>query len=179
MRNGLIRDIFRHLDADGSLRVGACARQISDRIEALPIPLDVKRLLQSTWTNTGGQVGPYSIYPPEAVLQSEDMSRYLEAGMLQVGHALNGDPVVLRFDSDKCAVGLVSHDQLWEEEVPGPADAYVQVTESVDEYLWRAAERLYLPIDYYAARELVELKRSIERTNPRDPPVQPTGFASG
>jgi hypothetical protein len=77
--------------------------------------------------------------------------------MIPIGYALNGDILVLRFASERCAVGLVSHDQLWEEEC-GPEEAYVEVTPTVEEYLWRAAEGRYLPIDHYAASELAELR---------------------
>ena len=162
MRTDLIRDLFQHLDVDGSLQVGDCPERAKQQVEALPLPLDVKRMLQWYWTNAGGEVGRYTLYGVEEALAQEDLDRYLAAGMFPIGYALNGDPLVLRFSEDRCAVGLVSHDQLWEEEVSGPEGAYVEVTASVEEYLWRVAEGRYLPIDYYAASELVEMRREVD-----------------
>jgi hypothetical protein len=84
----------------------------------------------------------------------------MAAGMFPIGYAANGDALVLTFTEEKCAVGLVSHDQLWEEENV-PKEAYVEVTGSIDEFLWRAVEGRYLPIDSYAASELLEMRKEL------------------
>ena len=39
---------------------------------------------------------------------------------------------------------------------------YVEVTASIDEYLWRAAEGRFLPVDFYAAIELNEMQGESE-----------------
>jgi hypothetical protein len=79
--------------------------------------------------------------------------------MLPIGSAINGDLLVLSFTEESCEVGLVSHDEFWED---GDArSAYVAVTPSIDEFLWRAAEGRYLPIDFYAADELQEMRKKI------------------
>lgn len=59
MRMELIRDLLLHLDSDGSLNVDYCSEQEKRRLEKLPLPLDVKRLLQWYWINGGGKVGGY------------------------------------------------------------------------------------------------------------------------
>ena len=62
--------------------------------------------------------------------------------MVPVGSARNGDLLVINFDGKASAqIGLVSHDELWEGDDP-PGDLYVPVSDSVDEYLYRAAEEL-------------------------------------
>ena len=79
----------------------------------MQLPTDVKRVLQWNWPNRGAEVGGYNLYTPKEILASEDQPRLLTVGMLQIGFARNGDLLVLCFTEDKCAVGLVSHDELW------------------------------------------------------------------
>ena len=80
--------------------------------------------------------------------------------MLPIGCAANGDLLVLRFSEAKCAVGLISHDEFWDRD-GDQENIYAEVTGSIDEFLWRAAECRYLPIDYYAAVELLEMRWEI------------------
>jgi hypothetical protein len=82
--------------------------------------------------------------------------------MIPIGAARNGDPLVLSFPfEDRCEVGLVSHEHLWSDDDFDARVAYVCVTKTVEEYLLRSVEGKYLPIDYYAAQELSELRREM------------------
>ena len=56
----------------------------------------------------------------------------------------------------------MSHDELWEEETP-PAECYSEISGTVDEYLHRVAEGLFLPIDFYSATEWNALRRELRR----------------
>ena len=160
MRSTLIRDLFQYLDSDGSLQVGRCPNDANRTIEEMPFPLELKRVLQWHWTNSGGEIGGYSLYSVEESLANKDLPSLIVAKMFPIGYAANGDPLVLCFNEERCAIGLISHDQFWEEGAD-PQKAYVEVTASIDEFLWRAAEGRYLPIDYYAASELLEMRTEI------------------
>ncbi len=127
----------------------------------MPLPLEVKRVLQWYWTNSGGKVGAYTLYSVKEILANDDLPRLLIMQMLPIGCAANGDPLVLRFSEVKCAVGLISHDEFWGGE-RDQESIYAEVTGSIDEFLWRAAECRYLPIDSYAAVELLEMRRKID-----------------
>jgi hypothetical protein len=161
LRTRLISNLFHHLDRDGSLQVGYCAEEASRTIEGMPLPLDVKRLLQRSWTKSGGKVGAYDLYSVKEILANDDLPRLLVMGMLQIGIAANGDLLVLRFTEEECAVGLVSHDEFWAGE-SDEEDVYAEVTGSIDEFLWRASEGRFLPTDYYDAIELVEMRREVD-----------------
>jgi len=162
MHTHLIRDLWQYLDADGSLQVGYCPEAAHQTLEAMPLPIGLKRLLQWSWTNRGGEVGGYTLYSVEESLAHEDLQKLFAARMFPIGYAANGDPLVLCFTEEQCVVGLVSHDRLWEEE-SDPKAAYAEVTRSIDEFLWRAAEGRYLPVDYYAASELLEMREELGR----------------
>lgn len=163
MRTNLISDLFEHLDADGSLEVGNCPEAANRTLEAMPLPIDVKRVLQWYWTNAGGEVGGYTLHSVEESLVNDDLPKLVPVGMFPIGYAANGDPLVLCFTEERCAVGLVSHDLLWEEE-GSPSEAYVEVTGSIEEFLWRAVEGRYLPVDYYAASELLEMRKELDKS---------------
>lgn len=158
MRYELTIDLLHHLDSDGSLAIGKADEKTTAIFEGLQIPLDLKRLLQWYWTTSGGQVGPYTLYSVNEISANDDYDQLLKHQMIPIGYAANGDILVIRFVDENCDVGLVSHDEFWEDR-GDPTQAYAEVTPSIDEYLWRVAESRYLPIDFYAAIELVELQK--------------------
>ena len=160
MRTDLIRDLFQHLDCDGSLQVGHCPNEANRTLEEMPLPLRLKRVLQWYWTNSGGEIGGYTLYSVEESLANNDLPSLIVANMFPIGYAGNGDPLVLCFNDERCAIGLVSHDQFWGE-AADPKSAYAEVTASIDEFLWRAAEGRYLPVDYYVASELLAMRKEI------------------
>lgn len=162
MRMAVIRDLFQHLDRDGSLQLGDCSDAEKRKVEEMTLPRDVKHVLQRDWPTRGAEVGGYNLYTVKEILASEDLPRLLAVSMIQIGFARNGDLLVLSFSDDRCAVGLVSHDELWEDLEGDPREMYVEVTGSIEEYLWRAAEGRYLPVDIYAADELLEMRREVE-----------------
>lgn len=161
MRTHLIRDLLQHLDRDGSLKVDHCSAEEKRRLDELPLPVEVKQVLQFYWPNNGGKVGGYDLYTVKEILANDDLPRLLAAEMLAIGFARNGDPLVLHFTGDSCAVGLISHDELWGE-AGDPKEIYLEVTGSIEDFLWRAAEGRYLPVDYYAVAELLEMQRESE-----------------
>ncbi|MBW3542594.1 MAG: hypothetical protein KY476_20210 [Planctomycetes bacterium] len=160
MRNNLLRDLLSFLDND-YLRVEPCSDTLAEKIEGLPLPLSLKRLFQSSWPQTpDAMIGPYSMRCTGQILAPDDLERLLPYNMVAVGSAANGDLLVLRFDEVRCTVGLVSHDSYYEESSL-PFDSFAAFASSLEEFLYRAAHQMYLPIDYYAARELEELQEEM------------------
>lgn len=168
MRYELVKDLLHHLDRDNGLKVGHADEKTTGHLEGLPIPLDLKRLLQWSWTTSGGQVGPYFLDSVNSIPDNYDYERLMLHHLIPVGHAANGDILVIRFEDEHCRIGLVSHDELWEE-VGTPDAAFVEVAPTLDEYFWRVCEGRYLPIDFYAASELAELRREVTLPSHSDP----------
>jgi len=142
MRYELAKDLLHHLDSDGSFGIGNADAKTTAVLEDLQIPLDLKRLLQWSWTTRGGQVGPYTLYSIYEIPANDDFEQLLKYQMIPVGFAANGDLLVIRFADEKFAVGLVSHDEFWEGERE-PLQAYAEITPSIDEYLWRVAVSIF------------------------------------
>jgi hypothetical protein len=158
MRDDLIRDLFPYIGEKSGFTVGHAPREVEQRLEELPVTLHVKRLLQWRWPTSLVRVGPYTLDSAEAILANDDLEKLLAAKMVLVGSARNGDLLVVFFpNEDRTEVGLVSHDQLWDDELP-PHQAYIQVTGTVKEYLLRVAEGRFLPVDSCLAGELESLK---------------------
>lgn len=169
MRSELVVDLFHHLGRLHHFEVGHAGRETEAQLEALALPMDVKRLLQWRWPVARVTVGPYTLSPAHDILKHDDLERLLAAHMVPVGDARNGDIVVIRFSETWEEIGLVSHDDLWEGE-SSPDEAYVVVCRSVDEFLYRASEDKYLPRDSFAADEWQQLRLETERgsTGPRN-----------
>ena len=160
MRTELIRDLLKYLDGNGALESGDCPDDVNRAIEEMPLPTSLKRLLQWYWPNRSCRIGRYNIYTAKECLADKDLAILMQANMLPIGYAINGDPLVVRFSDDKCAVGLISHDKFWEEHTD-PEVSYAEVTGSIEELLWRAADGRYLPTDFYAASELSGMRKEI------------------
>lgn len=163
MRDNLIRDLFAFLGQKYAFQAGHTSPENEQRLEALPLPLEVKRLLQWRWPTSSAAVGPYTLNSSADTLENSDLQHLLAARMVPVGSADNGDLLVISFPTDEQAeVGLVSHDTFWEEGA-SPQEAYVRVAATVEEYLLRVAEGRFLPIDSFSAAELAALRDELGR----------------
>ena len=164
MRSHLIDDIFTHLAEKHGFKIDHAPKALKARLEELPLPMSVLRLLQWRWPRKRVCLGPYELYTAEEILASQDLTKLLKAKMIQVGSAPNGDPFVIRFAlHDQAEVGLISHDSLYESPNIDPKKAYVAVAKSVDEYLYKVAEDRFLPMDFYSAREFQLLKSELKK----------------
>ena len=73
--------------------------------------------------------------------------------MLPIGCSANGDTIVVRFGADvELEVGFVSHDHLWEDQIP-PHECYERIAGTMDEFFLRIVNEEPLPLDYREARE--------------------------
>ena len=164
MRDTLISDLFHHLSKRLSFPFDSAPSAIEQKVEALPLPMDVKRLLQWHWPRAYAFVGPYDLAPAEAILEHHDLTRLLQAQMVPVGSARNGDILVIRFDqTDRAEIGLICHDALWEDPQLNPIEAFSPVASSVEEFLYRAVEDRFLPIDSYSAEELHQMVSELNK----------------
>ena len=160
MRTELIQDLLHHLSTNDSFKIGYADEGTTRLLEHLEIPLDLKRTLQWYWTTSGGAVGAYTLNSVNSVLTDSDFPALFQCGMIPIGFASNGDILVIRIKDDNCEIGLVSHDQFWEDECDSE-NAYVEVAPTIEEYLWRAVEGRYLPRNYYSAADLAELRTEV------------------
>ena len=166
MRHFLIRDLMLHLDRDGVLGVDHCKKELADRIEKLALPLNLKRTFQWNWATRYADLGKYRINSVDEVFSGEYFTQLLAAQMLEIGSACDGSNLVVRFTSEECEVGLLDGATLAGEEFATPANHYVKVCGSLDELLFRLAEKMFLPADYCSACDLRELKKTMPNTEP-------------
>ena len=166
MRHFLIRDLMLYLDRDGVLGVDHCNKELADRIEKLPLPLDLKRTFQWNWATKYADLGRYRFKRVDQVFSGEYFEQLLAAQMIEIGTAHDGSNLVVRFTSEDCEVGLLDGDNLAGEEFAAPANYYVMVCGSLDELLFRLAENRFLPIDYCSASDLRDLKKTMPEAEP-------------
>ena len=163
MEGFLLDDLLHFLEKQGDIALGDHHPEVLSTVEGLALPGSIDGLLRhGYWPSEGfdaGTAGPHTLFGlRESVEDLGDLAAFARAQMFPIGAAPNGDPLVLMASGDKVEVGLVSHDLFWEDEVSDPSEAYVMVASSLEEYLWRIVEKRYLPLDYYAAKELAQLR---------------------
>jgi hypothetical protein len=157
-RINLIRDLAHKLNR--SLKIGDCPARLKGAIEAMKLPTGLYQLLLFSWVNKEGYVhGDYVLYTIRDIVGYRGLDRFLSEKMLPIGSAANGDPIVIRFDEENFEVGMLSHEEM--HEVQNWADIYAQVVPTLEEFLLRIVDRLYLPIDSFAAKEYVSLREEM------------------
>lgn len=118
-------------------------------------------MLAFSWVNKEGYVhGDYCLFATKDILKYQGLESLLAEKLLPIGCAANGDTIVIRFTNDCAEVGMLSHEEMghgtpW-------LEVYVPALPSLDEFLLRIVDRLYLPIDRYAAREFATLRAEMD-----------------
>ncbi|CAM3390896.1 hypothetical protein [Zobellia roscoffensis] len=75
--------------------------------------------------------------------------------LLIIGSGMNGDPIVLNFETMN--MGYVFHDQLWEnEEIEDLDSIYIDLGLSIGEFYYKKMTEEEFPIDAYDAEEYVK-----------------------
>ena len=159
IRFDLISDLLHHLDKGGSLGIATCSVELQAFIEGLDLPMNLKRIFQWRWASTWANVGTYRIGSVEEVFYGEWFDRLYSDRMLKIGSAKNGDAVVVRVLDDRCEVGLINSAEFAGDEDLPPGHFYVGVCGGLDDLLFRLAEGKFLPVDYFSALQLSQLKK--------------------
>jgi hypothetical protein len=169
IRYNLINDLMHHLDRNGALNLIACDQEQKAFIEALDMPMMLKRMFQWQWASTWADVGTYSMAPVAQIFSGEWFHRLFACGMLSLGSAKNGDNLLLRMHPDRYEMGLLNSTQFAGEDADAsPEPYYVKICDSLDELLLRLVENRFLPIDYDSAVELNLLKQGMKAASLSD-----------
>ncbi|WP_395746139.1 hypothetical protein [Prosthecobacter sp.] len=162
IRHELISDLMHHLDRKGALGLCECDKEKKAFIEGLKMPMTLKRMFQWSWPSKWADLPPYRLAPLNEVFSGDCFPRFFAAGMLILGAAKNGDCLVLRIYPDRHEMGLLNTTQFaGEDSDTSPELFYTRVCGSLDELLFRMTEERFLPIDYWSAVELNQLKHEI------------------
>jgi hypothetical protein len=164
MRENLSSDLLYYLNRNETLKVEKCSDTDGNFLLGLDLPGELFSLLRWTWPTKSGDIGPYRICPVKEIVETmRNWPTFQSNFMLPIGYALNGDGLVLRYKPEGMVeVGLISHEEMLDESKEQNLNGiYACVVPTLEEFLLRAAEGLYLPIDFYAARELESLRAEI------------------
>jgi len=161
----LLRDLAGQLDP--ALKIGDCAPRLKPAIEALRLPTWLMQLLWWSWVNKAGELrGIYFLQPVSKILKHRDLQRMLAERLLPIGSASQGDELVIRFQDQGGAVGLLSHEEIYSS--PRLLDNYHEICPTLEEFLLRVVDRMFLPRDSYSAREYASLRAQM-RTDTNTP----------
>lgn len=167
----LYRDLIRHLAKKNKVSCGQAESSDRERLKKYSdgFPVDFYSVMISCWPTETISAGPYSFFPLSEILDDTAVDDLYRHGLMLLGHASNGDHFVMKIGAkwaNETPVGLVGHEEYY----PGddnPNDFLAIVAGDICEFLYRAVEERYLPIDYYRATEFQQLK---DKYGPEKPP---------
>lgn len=148
-----------HLGGEGIVKVGHCDEILGQRVEKLPIPMELKRVFQWTWFGETVFLGKYAIHDLREILFNEWFDRFLSSRMIAIGSSKGGDHIVVSFATERCEVGFVNCVELAGDEDIAPGMIYARISPGLDEFLFRLVEKRFLPTDYLVATQLLEMEQ--------------------
>lgn len=161
MRQHLIHQLV-YFALDDSLAVGSCSQKYIKLIHSQPFPEWLKLLLSHHWPTKSGTVWPsYVFFDHKQIFSHYLFDRAVAQGMVPIADGPNGDTMVIKFDDDAAEIGFLCHEEVHDSEKL--ADAYSQVTPTVEEFFLRVHDRLFLPADSYSAYGFGDLLTAMRR----------------
>lgn len=168
----IYRDFLRHLAKTANTTLIAAEGEATAALKpySKELPVDFHRVLTTCWPAEAMAAPPYELFSLTEIVNDDSTAPLAEKGLFQIGHTGNGDMLVLRLGSKwayETPVCLVSHEHYFSEETPLD-QCVVEVSENFSEFLYRAVEERYLPIDFFCAQEFWKLK---QKHGPEKPPA--------
>lgn len=125
-------------------------------LEAHQVPAEIAALLSDHSFDHHLTIGNHTFDSVNS-LPSENLDdgqgRCIEARLLIIGSALNGDPIVVNLDT--ATVGFLLHDELWEDQTVAPRDIYTDTGLKIGSFYLAAAKHPdTFPADGYEAAEI-------------------------
>jgi hypothetical protein len=110
--------------------------------------------MQWDWPQRNGYLAHIAIDSSKSLQQHPLNARLADHQFLIAGSAPNGDWFVIDFSTDACAPGFITHEKWnpWADAPEDPRRLFQPIARNFESFLYRVAERRYLPTDYYAAR---------------------------
>jgi hypothetical protein len=154
MNRGLARELILHVDK-GNLNSGNAPKNVAHWLEELGLPMGLLRFLQWNWVARDCELAHLRLYCMESIYGDDITKALLPYKLLQIGAAPNGDTLVADFSTESCRPGFVTHEE-WHpgsREPMDPRQFFRPAARTFESLLYRIAEGLYVPTDYYAARD--------------------------
>ena len=129
--------------------------------------MELKRTLQWYWPLEPVQIGPVCFTDAIGIQNHPWIEALIADKILPLGDCPNGDLFVVDFDSESCPVGYVTHEEFDGES--NPRRYFQPVFRTLESYLNRIAEQMFVPTDFYDARDFVGFLLD-ETNHDRTPP---------
>jgi hypothetical protein len=169
----IYRDFLRHLAKVGNVSLGSAEEPEAGALRkySASLAVDFHRVLTTCWPTATMAAGPYELWSLREILANRNLDALHARGFFLIGHALNGDLLVIRTGKKwgyETSVCLVSHEHYWSYEMH-PDECQVEVAGDLADFFYRAVEDRYMPIDFFCAQEFSKLK---EKHGPERPPAE-------
>jgi hypothetical protein len=167
MRDDLIGELLRHLQGRDDWSLGRCPKTVAVTLQTLGLPLGLTRLLVLRWVNRKHvYVGKYLLLTASEIADDPWLLVFVAQGMVPIGRAPSGDFLVLRFAKNHAIeVGLANAQFSRAPHTLHAPHEYAPVMRSLDEFLLRIADGLFVPSDFESARQWTELHHERARAS--------------
>jgi hypothetical protein len=150
-----ISDLTHLLDsrADGELQVEHATERLIEVIENWDIPMQLKRTLQWNWFNHRLEA-EQTIDSVEEITESDYLEEFMQHELLPIGSCANGDMVVIDYRNENFPVSFITLAEYLGSDRTDPKEFSAKVSDSLVDYFIRIADGLFIPYDYYSAKDV-------------------------
>lgn len=169
MNESLCSEFIRHLDRNGDLGCDAPPVHIENWISDLRLPVELSRFLLFSWPQKDCKVADINIHSSASIYADEATAPLLKDKFFNAGWATSGDWFVVDFSNKDCIPGFIAQCEWnpWLDKPVKPRKFFQPIARSLDSLLFRITEGLYVPADYYAAKDFSEFlakEQQVERS---------------
>lgn len=123
--------------------------------------------MQWSWPKNSGYLEHIWIWSSNEIMETEESANLIRHKILPIGHAPNGDFLVLDFSSEPYVPGFVSVYQYWREGgKDDPRSSFEPLARTFESLLFRFVEKRYVPYDYPDTREFNEFLAEERQNSP-------------
>lgn len=150
MNSDVCEQLIHFLDAEGELDCENAPEEVKKWLEPLSLPMTLLRFMQCDWPQADCQLAAISIHSSQTMYDDSFTPILVKFGFLNIGSGPNGDLLLIDFTRRDCVPGFIPLSE-WDQK-SDPEHFFQPIARSLAGFLYRVAEKRYLPCDYYAAK---------------------------
>lgn len=152
MRTLVCNELLHHIGDILEVEICPSPMEVIEWTKAVELPFGLAQLLRFDWPQESFDLYKYRFYSSLAISEDAYTPVMLHQGFLNIGHAPNGDWLVLKLMGEECEVGMLNH-EIFDEGEADLTTLYEPIARSFESFLNTVVNGRYLPTDYFAAKD--------------------------
>ncbi len=132
--------------------IGKPSTEFRDWVAMLPVPAELKRFLLTYSLRENHDLASGGVWYGERSLMNahQRLPLLMNAGLIAVGAAPNGDKIAIDFITGNGNAGYISHEEIFSNSA---RDVFIVTSPSIGTMIYGLQQGTNYPIDYYDAKE--------------------------